>query len=514
MSWHSGRREEERALLLPATRRDGEAIRTLLEKSGVDCRICRHPHEVATEIEDGAAVLVLTEAALCDTGGHLIVDALLHQPTWSDLPVVLLCKPESSLDLQSITGRLTNVTLLERPASGPVLLSAIGAALRARARQYQIRDQVAALQRAQSELREADRRKDEFLAMLAHELRNPLAPIRTASELLPRIVPPGNDRVDMMLSVVRRQVGQLTRLVDDLLDVSRITQDRIELHRATLDLPSLIAQALESTAPQIQEKHHVVVQQADVPELYVDGDGARLVQCISNILANAAKYTDEGGEIRINLRKEGGFAVLSVRDNGIGISADTLPRVFDLFVQSERTLDRSQGGLGIGLSVVRRLVEMHGGEVTAHSPGLGLGSTFEIRLPCVPPPARTEPFILPRQRRHRRVLVVDDNRDAADSLSMLLQTQGHEVQTAYDGEEALQLATGFRADLVLLDIGLPSMNGFEVARQLRSCGSVARLVALSGYGQPEDLRRSREAGFDGHLVKPVDLESVSDILGE
>jgi CheY-like chemotaxis protein len=246
----------------------------------------------------------------------------------------------------------------------------------------------------------------------------------------------------------------------------------------------------------------------------VHGDGARLVQCISNILANAAKYTDEGGEIRITLRKEGEFAVLLVRDNGIGISADTLPRVFDLFVQSERTLDRSQGGLGIGLSVVRRLVQMHGGEVIAHSRGLGLGSTFEIRLPCVPRPASVEPFSQPRPQRHRRVLVVDDNRDAADSLSMLLQTQGHEVQTAYDGEEALQLATGFRADLVLLDIGLPMMNGFEVAKQLRSCGSAARLVALSGYGQPEDVRRSREAGFDGHLVKPVDLESVTDILGE
>jgi signal transduction histidine kinase len=514
MSGGYGARDEGRALLLPATRRDGEAICALLEKSGVACKVCQHPAEVAAELESGAAVLVLTDVSLCEPGGHLIVEALLHQPTWSDLPVVMLGKPGSTLDLHHIMGRLTNVTLLERPTSTPMLLSAIGAALRARARQYQIRDQVAALQKAENELRQADRLKDEFLAMLAHELRNPLAPIRTASELLPRIVPPGNERVDSTLSVVRRQVRQLTRLVDDLLDVSRITQGRIELHRTRLDLASLIAQALESTAPLIQEKKHVVVQQADALALYVDGDGTRLVQCISNILANAAKYTDEAGQIRIGLRQEGEFAVLSVQDNGIGISPETLPRVFDLFVQSERTLDRSQGGLGIGLSVVRRLVEMHGGQVTARSPGLGHGSTFEIRLPCAPPPEQAEISHLPRQHRHRRVLVVDDNRDAADSLSMLLQIQGHEVQTAYDGEAALQLATGFRADLVLLDIGLPMMNGFEVAKQLRSGGSAARLVALSGYGQPEDVRRSREAGFDGHLVKPVDLESVSDILSE
>jgi len=505
---------EGRVLLLPATRRDGDTICALLHRADIACLVCPNAAYMALELEGGAAVLVLTDTMLSDPGGHRILDALLDQPSWSDLPVVLLGKPGASAELQNIIGRLTNVTLLERPTSSPMLLSAVSAALRARARQYQIRDQVRALQKAENELRQADRRKDEFLAMLAHELRNPLAPIRTASELLPRIVPPGNERVDMTLSVVRRQVGQLTRLVDDLLDVSRITQGRIELHRATLDLAGMLAQALESTAPLIQEKHHVVSQRADLPTLHVDGDSARLVQCISNILANAAKYTDEGGQIHIDLRKEGGMAVVSVRDNGIGISAEMLPRVFDLFVQSERGLDRSQGGLGIGLSVVRRLIEMHGGEVWAHSAGLGHGSTFEIRLPWVVAQAHAKVPVAPLRPNHRRVLVVDDNRDAADSLSLLLQTQGHEVQTAYDGEEALELAPGFGADLVLLDIGLPLMNGFEVAKRLRSSGSAARLVALSGYGQPDDLRRSREAGFDCHLVKPVDLERVTEILAQ
>ena len=505
---------ENRVLLLPATRRDGEAICGLLVRLSIFCHVCESAARVAQELAIGAATLVLTDTALGESSSHIILEALTHQPAWSDLPVVLLGKPGDTVDLRQIMQQLTNVTLLERPTSSPMLLSAIAAALRARARQYQVRDHVKALQTAQNELREADRRKDEFLAMLAHELRNPLAPIRTASELLPRIIPPGDARVDGTLSVVRRQVGQLTRLVDDLLDVSRITQGRIELQRCTLELSSILSQALESTAPLLQDRRHTLIQPATPPQLFVEGDGARLVQCVSNVLANAAKYTDPGGEIRIGIRREDDNAVISVQDSGIGIPAEMLPRVFDLFVQSERTLDRSQGGLGIGLSVVRRLAEMHGGSVSAHSEGAGRGSTFEIRLPLAPPPGAVAGLAACVKRSQRRVLVVDDNRDAADSLSLLLQTQGHEVQTAYDGAEALQRASDFQADLVLLDIGLPLMNGFEVARRLRSGGSAARLVALSGYGQPEDVQRSREAGFDAHLVKPVDFDRVSEMMEE
>jgi signal transduction histidine kinase len=503
---------EGRVLLLPATRRDGEVTRALLEKSGIGSLVCASPAQVAAELAAGAAALVLTETALDDPRYHLMLQAVLGQPSWSDLPVVLLRRPGSSVDLRE--AGLTNVTLLERPTSSPMLVSAVGTALRARARQYQIRDQLEALQKAEGELRLADRRKDEFLAMLAHELRNPLAPIRTASELLPRIVDSSDARVSATLSVVRRQVKQLTRLVDDLLDVSRITQGRIELQRSPRDLASILAQAIESTAPLLQARHHTVLQPVDPPALYVEGDGARLVQCVSNILANAAKYTDPGGRIRIDLRREGNFGVLSVQDNGIGISPEMLPRVFDLFVQSERSLDRAEGGLGIGLSVVRRLIDMHGGEVTAHSDGVGHGSLFEIRLPLVDAPAQRQTRVDAAHRGQRRVLVVDDNRDAADALSLLLQTQGHEVQTAYDGEQALRMAPQFDADLVLLDIGLPQMNGLEVARQLRSRGIGARLVALSGYGQPDDLRRSREAGFDEHLVKPVDFARVAQVLAQ
>jgi signal transduction histidine kinase len=502
---------EQRVLVLPATRRDGEAISGLMAKAGMACQVCVSPGNVIAELRNGAATLVLTDLALSELGGQQMLRALENQPPWSDLPVLLLGKPGGSFDLRELAA-ITNFTLLERPTSSLMLLSAVGAALRARTRQYQIRDQLEALHQAHAELREADRRKDEFLAMLAHELRNPLAPIRTASELLPRIVPKGDARVDATISAVRRQVVQLSRLVDDLLDVSRITRGRIELQRATHDLASIIGQAIESTAPLFEGKGHAVVQPVDPPALHVEGDSARLVQCVSNILANAAKYTDRGGRIRIDLREEDGMGVVSVQDNGIGMPAEMLPRVFDLFVQSERSLDRADGGLGIGLSVVRRLIDMHGGQVTAHSAGLGRGSLFEVRLPLVEAPRQAAAQIAHDRSGHHRVLVVDDNRDAADSLALLLRSLGHEVRTAYDGEQALLLAPSFAADMVLLDIGLPQMNGFEVARRLRSDGSAARLVALTGYGQPEDLRLSREAGFDAHLVKPVDFDRVAEVL--
>ncbi len=508
---HDGN-DQGRVLLFPATRRDGEAICAILVRESISCLVCTNAAEVATEVEKGAATLVLTDSALSEAGGLRILDALLHQPAWSDLPVILLRKLDSAPEAENLIGRMTNVTVLERPASSRTLLSSIRTSVRARARQYQMRDHVAALGEAEHELRQADRRKDEFLAMLAHELRNPLAPIRTSTDLLPRIIPPGNEKVDSTLGIVKRQVAQLSRLVDDLLDVSRITRGRIELQREVLDLASVVAQALESVEPLMTQKEHVVLRQAHLPALYVLGDRARLVQCVSNILTNSAKYTDPRGEIQVSLHKQSDSAVLLVQDNGIGMSPDLLPRVFDLFVQSERSLDRAQGGLGIGLSVVRQLVQMHGGEVNAHSLGVGQGSTLEIRLPLVAAPISPTPSEAPRTTTRKRILIVDDNRDAADSLALLLQIHGHEVRTAYGGQEALEIAATYMADFILLDIGLPSLNGYEVARRLRRTGIVAHLVALTGYGQPEDVQRAREAGFDAHMVKPVDVESVLEAL--
>jgi two-component system, sensor histidine kinase len=438
--------------------------------------------------------------------------ALSHQPSWSDVPVVLLSKVgEESPNISEVVGRLTNLTLLDRPISTRTLLSTIQAALRSRNKQYQLRDQLAALQSAERSLRESDRRKDEFLAMLAHELRNPLAPIRTAAEVLPSLIASGDSRATTTLGIVKRQIKQLTRLVDDLLDVSRITQGRIEIQRHPVDMATIVRQALESVEPQIAEKHHTA-RTVLTSGLHVEGDSARLVQCISNILTNAVKYTDAGGNIDIALTQAGSQVVVSISDNGVGIPADLLPRVFDLFVQNTRSLDRSQGGLGIGLSVVRQLIQMQGGTVSASSQGIGQGSTFRISLPAIAAPAweqRPEPETASGSL---RVLVVDDNEDAADSLSMLLSLDGHVVNAVYRAEDAIESASPFDADLILLDIGLPSMDGYEVAKRLREAGTRATLVALTGYGQKGDVERALQAGFDAHLAKPVELSKLKSVL--
>ena len=357
----------------------------------------------------------------------------------------------------------------------------------------------------------ANRQKDEFLAMLAHELRNPLAPIANAAELLSRIVT-GHVEEQRAIEMIRRQAGQLTRLVDDLLDISRITQGRITLQRGPVDLASVVSQGVEMIEPKRREKRHTLTIEtttSDAP-LFVEGDMARLVQCVGNILTNAVKYTDPGGDIRVWTRPDGAHAVIGIADNGSGIPAALLPYVFDLFVQSESTLDRAQGGLGIGLAVVRRLVDMHGGTVVARSEGPGHGATFEIRLPRIARPARPAPLADPVEVSPRRVLVVDDNRDAADSLSMLLALQGHTAEVAYSGCEAIRRAKTFLPEVALLDIGLPGMNGYELAQELRAMPQLDGicLIALTGYAQPEDYQRTRQAGFDHHMVKPIDQSAL------
>jgi CheY-like chemotaxis protein/nitrogen-specific signal transduction histidine kinase len=358
---------------------------------------------------------------------------------------------------------------------------------------------------ARSALLAADRQKDEFLAMLAHELRNPLAPLRNASELL-GMTAGDEPRTHFSVEVIKRQVTQLTRLVDDLLDVSRITQGRIELTRGPLELGAVIAQAMEAVEPLLRDKGHRVSVVSGSRPLHVNGDNARLVQCVSNVLTNAAKYTDRHGEIRVHSYADGASAVIEISDNGMGIPTELLPRIFDLFVQGDRALDRSQGGLGIGLSVVRRLVEMHGGQVVARSAGAGKGSSFAIRLPLIERPSVSADEPERISGPSKRILIVDDNADAADSLALLLQIDGHETHAVYTSRDALDSAQSFRPDIMLLDIGLPEMNGYEVARRLRALpgfGEV-RLIALTGYGQAGDQARARAAGFDDHLMKPVE----------
>jgi len=367
--------------------------------------------------------------------------------------------------------------------------------------------------RAEEALRDADRHKDEFLAMLAHELRNPLAPIRNAAELLNRLIPPVGD-AHSVLEIVRRQVSHLSRLVDDLLDVSRITQGRIELELQQVDLATVIAQAVETVEPLIHEKRHHLQILSGQRALCVTGDFARLVQCMVNLVTNAAKYTDPGGSISIHSRAEAGEAVIEVVDNGTGIPNSLLQRIFDLFVQADRTLDRSQGGLGIGLSVVQRLIQMHGGRVSVRSEGPGMGSVFTVSLPLTQERTVAQHAVSAAPVPATRILVVDDNSDAADTLSMMLQLEGHEARAVYSGRDALECVGGFDPAFILVDIGLPVMDGYEVARQIRQRmeGRRPRMIALTGYGQAEDRSRALLAGFDDHLVKPVEYTQLAETL--
>ena len=504
---------EQRVLIFPSSRRDGQITREVLRRASLVCTVCHEASEVAQEIEAGSGVLIMTDAALAAPSIQVILTSLSQQPAWSDHPVVVLCQtgPQAPA-VANILSAFTNVTVLDRPTSARTLVSTVQAALRGRLRQYQMRDQLDALRIAEENLRDADRRKDEFLAMLAHELRNPLAPIRNAAEVLARTLP-DNSQVQTVAAIIRRQSSQLSRMVDDLLDVSRITQARITLQHEPVNLSSVISQALESVDPLMREKRHKVFVAGGYAPAYVNGDHARLVQCVANVLTNSGKYTDPGGEIRIEMRCDGGHAVIVIADNGLGIPEELLPRIFDLFVQSNRSLDRSQGGLGIGLSVVRRLIEMHGGRVSAASDGPGRGARFDIILPLIAWAGEMKEEQSEQTAAGRRILIVDDNTDSADSLAMILNLCGHLAEPVYGAAEALERAMALDPEIVLLDIGLPGMDGYEVARLLRSRGSSARLVALTGYGQPEDVRRAEDAGFDTHLVKPVDLQHLLRDLG-
>jgi CheY-like chemotaxis protein/two-component sensor histidine kinase len=351
---------------------------------------------------------------------------------------------------------------------------------------------------------------------LAHELRNPLAPIRNAVQLLRAR---GGHEADLcaIRDMIDRQVQQLVRLVDDLLDISRITRGKISLQAEPVDMGTVIARAVETSRPQIDARRHDLTVTLPAEPLLLEADPLRLAQVLGNLLDNAAKYTDDGGRIWLTATKEGKEAVLRVRDTGVGIPAEMLSSVFELFTQVEKSLDRAQGGLGIGLTLVRRLVEMHGGRVQVQSDGPNQGTEFTVRLPLLSgeqsQPAQ-DPGIANGDQVKCRILVVDDSRDGADSLALWLQVSGHEVQVCHDGIKALELAGNFQPDVVLLDIGLPGMDGYEVARQLRGQPKTeaALIVALTGYGQEEDMRRSREAGFDHHIVKPADLAALSSLF--
>ena len=358
-------------------------------------------------------------------------------------------------------------------------------------------------------LAEEDRRKDEFLAMLAHELRNPLSAISSAVHLARTA--PSEEQVVWSNDVITRQVGHLSHLIDDLLDVSRIRLGKIQLRMRVLDLSEVIPRAAETVRPLVDRKRHGLTVALEPGPLLVEGDPTRLEQVLVNLLTNAAKYTDEGGRISLSAARAAGEIVVRVTDTGEGISGEMLPRIFDLFIQVDGSLDRSQGGLGIGLTLVRTLVTMHGGSISVESAGLGQGSTFTVRLPesSRRPEASAAPKAATLPRVGRRVLVVDDNTDMARGMARFLRAAGHAVEAVHDGPDALDAANAFTPDVVLLDIGLPGMDGYEVASRLRASGFASTLIlALSGYGQDQDRAKSHAAGFDAHLVKPVDHDAL------
>lgn len=365
-------------------------------------------------------------------------------------------------------------------------------------------------------LADLHRRKDEFLAMLSHELRNPLAALLNAVQLL-RLEPAESGLQQQARAILERQLGQLVHLVDELLEVSRISTGRIHLHREQVDLRTIVERGVETARPLIEQRRHTLAVRLPPLPLWVDGDSTRLEQVVVNLLNNAAKYTDEGGSIWLDLQQEGTEAVLHVRDSGVGITPELMPRIFDLFTQAERSLARSQGGLGIGLCLVQRLVEMHGGKVAVYS-ALGQGSEFVVHLPVMltaePPPLSPRTEKAKQTGLSLRVLVVDDNVDTANSLEMLLSESGYEVRTAHDGPTALEAALDYRPHVVLLDIGLPGFDGYEVAKRMRQQPVLQNvvLVAMTGYGQEPDRQRVQAAGFDHHLVKPARFEQIQIIL--
>jgi signal transduction histidine kinase len=497
---------ERRLLVLAPVGRDARLVQGMLAAEDVECCLCASVEAVRRELDHGAAALLLTEEALAEEDGRL-AETIARQPPWSDLPVLLLTRTgaDSPAVAQAVE-TLGNVTLLERPVRVAALASAVRSALRARARQYQTRAHL-------REREDADRRKDEFLALLAHELRNPLAPIRNAVGLLRRTAADRSEIWQMM----ERQVGHMVRLVDDLMELSRITRGAIELRKEPTDLCAAITTAVETSRPLVDAAGHRLVVTLPPEPLLVDADLVRLTQVFVNLLNNAVKYTDPRGDIRIDAQVQGDHAVVVVTDSGIGIPTELLPRVFDMFVQADVADRRAQSGLGIGLTLARRLVEMHGGTLTARSDGPGRGSEFTARLPLAERQASRANLREAAKHHHShvpRILVVDDNRDAADTLGAVLQMLGADVRVTHDGQTALAAVASFRPAAVFLDLGMPGMDGHEVARRILADPATPPpvLVALTGWGQEYDRRATHATGFHRHLVKPAEIEDLEDVL--
>ncbi|MDB4976331.1 MAG: histidine kinase [Myxococcaceae bacterium] len=507
---------EERFLVVAPTGRDGPLTCTLLEKTGLSCAVCPSLAELCRRYrEEGAAALMIAEEVFGTTGLAMLRELLETQSSWSDIPVLVFTGTPASLSarpsMAQLLSTLGNVTLLDRPLRPVTMVSAANSALRARRRQYSARSELLAQQRAVRE-------RDQFLAMLGHELRNPLSAITMAINL------EGESGRSKYREIMRRQLGHLTHLVDDLLDVSRVTSGKVLLRRENVDLAALAQRCVATIAPAFA-KHRFSLHAGDEAHpRWVHADPVRLEQIVNNLLNNAAKYTPPGGQIDVVLDRSGDDVLLEVRDTGVGIAPEMIGRVFDLFTQVEGSIDRAKGGLGIGLTLVRSLVELHGGSVEARSPGLGRGSVFSIRLPALSAPAEllADSGVRPTRGSEDSgtiavakydVLVVEDNADSRELLCAALARRGHTVVGAEDGPSGVELALAQMPKVLLVDIGLPGLDGYEVARRVRAVrGSSVFMIAITGYGQPEDRRRALAAGFDVHMTKPLDIGAIAKLL--
>ena len=499
----------DRVVVLAPTARDGPVTAGLLRNAGISAVVAPDVNELCALLDQGAAAALVADEALAHGGGITLRDWLCQQEPWSDLPVVLFTAAGAGATARSpgqdLLAEHGNVTLLDRPVRVITLLSAVSAALRARRRQYRMRDLLA-------ELGRSVRARDQFLAMLGHELRNPIGAIHTATELIVR----NPAALERNTSIIARQSRKLARLVDDLLEVSRVDSGKVALQRKVLDLREPVDRSIEAMVPRALQAGLRLERAIPERSAPVDGDPVRLEQVVGNLLANAVKYTPAGGEIRVLLDRRSAEVSLRVTDTGIGISPELLDRIFEPFIQATSSLERSEGGLGLGLALVRGLVALHGGTVEARSAGPGKGAEFEVVLPLatqgdlallprVPEPAA------PGARRH--VLVVEDNPDNRETLVMLLESFGHEVVVASDGPSGVRAGVASHPEVAIVDIGLPGFDGFEVGRRLREAlGRNVTLVALTGYGQAEDRDRARQAGFDVHLTKPAEASLIADVV--
>jgi signal transduction histidine kinase/ActR/RegA family two-component response regulator len=491
--------------------RDADIICEQLAAVKLRCRKCRDVRDLCIQLPEGAGGVILTEEALTPAAMADLARQLAEQPRWSEIPLIILVGTPSVEARQRTFDELrrhTNVTLVDRPVRIATLVSAVQSALRARRRQYEIRDLMRQLEQRIQE-------RDRFLAVLGHELRNPLGAILLASQMTD-----DDGRLDAdHAQLIERQSQHLTRLVNDLLDLSRVAAGKIVLKRELIDLREVSQHTLKVLRPLAdRQKLTINVQEPDAPVL-VDADPTRVDQILANLLSNAIKYTPENGHINLVIGRDGDDAIIQISDDGVGIAADRIGGIFELFAQAENAVGRAQGGMGIGLALVRNLVDLHDGKVSARSDGVGKGSSFEVRF-ALARPEKEEPRPRPSDRPEeprpfaaRRIVIVEDNPDVRHLLGLKLRKLGHRVDAASDGDEGVELLLSAKPDLALVDLGLPGKDGYQVAREVREqLGQDVVLVAVSGFGQPEDKKRAIESGFDEHITKPADVNDIENIL--